>query len=131
MEEKIIYIGSKLRYSEEEKRCVVEYFLSHKYTKQYVWQKFTGQSSEHGQILRWLRELGYDNSQPRSFVYFDPVERSKNKSESSTAEELEALKRELEETKLKAKAFEMMIELAEQEFKIKIKKKYGTKPSKK
>jgi hypothetical protein len=59
------------------------------------------------------------------------VERSKNKSESSTAEELEALKRELEETKLKAKAFEMMIELAEQEFKIKIKKKYGTKPSKK
>jgi len=133
MEGKLVYIGSKHRYTEEEKRSVVEYFLAHSYTKQYVWQKFTGQSSEHGQILRWLRELGYDKSEPGRFVYFNRVKSSKDNSKESLSdqEQIALLKKELEETRLKAKAFELMIELAEDEFKIRIKKKFGTKSSKK
>ena len=27
-----------------------------------IWEKYTGQEEEHGQILRWMRKLGYDTS---------------------------------------------------------------------
>ena len=40
------------------------------------------------------------------------------------------LERQLEEARLKEAAYRSMIEIAEEEFKIQIKKKWGTKPSK-
>ncbi|MFD2513228.1 hypothetical protein ACFSRY_05075 [Pontibacter locisalis] len=30
-----------------------------RYTKAQLWQKYTGQSDEHGQLLNWMRKLGY------------------------------------------------------------------------
>ena len=41
------------------------------------------------------------------------------------------LERELEESKLKAIAFSTMVDIAEKEFNISIRKKHNTKPSKK
>jgi transposase-like protein len=45
--------------------------------------------------------------------------------------ELELLKRELDHERLKRQAYELMIKIAEEEYKIPIEKKYGVKQSKK
>lgn len=45
--------------------------------------------------------------------------------------ELELLRRELEEERLRRQAYELMIKIAEEEFNIPIEKKYGVKQSKK
>ena len=52
-----------------------------------------------------------------------------SKSELSAAEDLAALLKELEEAKLKALALETMIEVAEEELGVEIRKKLGAKPS--
>lgn len=46
---------------------------------------------------------------------------------SSDSEEIKQLKKELEETQLKAEAYKKIIEIAEQELKINIRKKSNTK----
>ena len=46
-------------FSQEERfKIVQEYFSSGK-KKRDIWFKYTGHQDEHGQILRWIRELGF------------------------------------------------------------------------
>jgi hypothetical protein len=35
--------------------------LSNQCTKQDIWQKYTGEE-EHGQLLRWMRQLAYNSN---------------------------------------------------------------------
>ena len=49
--------GSSLTY-EERHQMVLEYLRSDQ-TKHEIWKKYTGQSKEHGKILLWLRQFGY------------------------------------------------------------------------
>ena len=37
-------------------------------SKQSIWEKYTGQKKEHGQLLRWLQILGYEDTPKKSKV---------------------------------------------------------------
>lgn len=43
----------------EERELMIKEFLTGRYTKNELWKKYTGQDKEHGQILDWMRKLGY------------------------------------------------------------------------
>lgn len=114
-------------YSETFKRQVIEYYLSNEYTKQEVWKKFTGHYEEHGTLLRWMRKLGYtSNKKQQKFM-----EGEKDELENLVEQErIRVLEQRLREAELKAIAYSKMIDIAEKEFKISIRKKFNTKPSK-
>jgi len=38
---------------------MIREYLAGGYTKQGIWQKYTGQPTEHGKMLSWMRKLGY------------------------------------------------------------------------
>ncbi|MBK9543147.1 MAG: hypothetical protein IPO49_12705 [Bacteroidetes bacterium] len=48
-------------FTEEEKHKIINDLISTGCTKTEVWKKYTGEEQEHGQILRWMKELGYDS----------------------------------------------------------------------
>jgi transposase-like protein len=87
----------------------------------------------HSLIHDWLRKLGYlPGKNRRSQVLYIGLENfgSVNKKPDKTKPELSeiaALKKELEDAKLLAEGYRRMIEIAEQELKIPIKKKLNTK----
>ncbi len=90
----------------------------------------------HSLIHSWLRTLGYlPGYNRRTKVTYLHVENSldlktKNKkNDSLTAEQqqIEFLKKELEDARLQAEGYRRMIEIAEQELKISIRKKPNTK----
>ena len=104
--------------------------------KQAIWEKYTGQKEERGQILRWMRKLGYQDKGLSS----GPKRVGQTKMEKKDQESFEELRlkkriaeleKELQEAKMRAIGWSTMIELAEKEFKISIRKKYNTKPSNK
>lgn len=54
---KLTRIGGAIGW--EEREAMVKEYLTGNYTKVEVWNKYTGQDEEHGQLLRWMRTLGY------------------------------------------------------------------------
>jgi hypothetical protein len=81
----------------------------------------------HSRITYWLKDLGYDYSQP-SIVVLPSMKKKENKTQIIKDEDsLLQLKKELEEAQLLAETYRRMIAIAEQEFKIKIVKKSNTK----
>ena len=53
-------------FSLEERRAVVEDYLSSGLSKQEILGKYTGKYAEAGQLLGWMRQLGYDTETKRS-----------------------------------------------------------------
>lgn len=122
----------------EERETMVKEYLTGHYTKVEVWNKYTGQDEEHGQLLKWMRTLGYVSNKKsinrsKKFLFSqeqkaysldtdnhekDPVELQRR---------IKELERQLEIAKLKAEGYELMIEIAEKDLKIPIRKKSGTK----
>jgi len=138
MDERIIQKAGKF-FTEEEKHQVIQEMFTTKCTKRSIWYKYTGQQDEHGQLFRWMKALGYieersyrnSNLEANNFM-------AKKKIKSETEEEpfeslqlknrIKELEKQLKEAELKAIAFSTMIEIAEKEFKIPIRKKFNTKP---
>jgi transposase-like protein len=131
-----------IHFSESEKRQIIEDYLQSGETKQAIWQKYTGRREEHGIILRWMREYGYypDSNGKRVVL----VRRNSTLSNQEVAQEMGSefenlqlkkrileLEKQLQESEMKSIAFETMIEIAERELNISIRKKFNTKPSKK
>jgi transposase-like protein len=92
--------------------------------------------STHSLIHDWLRKLGYlPGYNRRSRVEYIGIETSstlnknpsKDKSLTAEQKQIQLLNKELEDAKLLAEGYRRMIELAEQELKISIKKKPNTK----
>lgn len=138
---KIIHKPSKY-YSDAEKHFIIHELISSKCTKRDVWEKYTGQEEEHGQLLRWMRKLGYDagiKTRRANFASKTIPMKKKNTitDQSSSFENLqlkkriEELEKQLKDAEMKAIAFSTMVDIAEREFNIPIKKKLNTKPSKK
>lgn len=130
-------------YSLAEREAIIQEYLSSDCTKRAIWQKYTGQKEEHGTLLKWIRKLGYRDKNV-SFVARLKAQRStamkeKENTDDSTNdfEKIQLKKRiaelesALEEAQMQRIAYATMIELAEQELNISIRKKYNTKPSKK
>jgi hypothetical protein len=129
-------------FSETEKHFIIQELLSTGSTKAQIWEKYTGQIEEHGQLLRWMRQLGYDTSIRTRRPNFDtktilmPPKRSKKETKTGfdDFEKLQLKKRiaeleiKLKDADMKAIAYSTMLDIAEKEFNIPIRKKYNTKP---
>jgi hypothetical protein len=130
-------------FTETEKHQIIQELISAQLTKQEIWYKYTGQEEEHGQLLRWMRQLGYDDKiiTRRPNFATNQIIMRKSKSpkksieiESDSFENLQLKKRiielesQLKDAEMKAIAFSTMVDIAEREFKIPIRKKLNTKP---
>ena len=89
----------------------------------------------HSLIHRWLRNLGYlpGSDRPRSaYIGIENFLEVKNKSgkkepKTPEQEEIEALKKQLEDARLQVEGYRRIIEIAEKELKLPIRKKPSTK----
>ncbi len=135
---KIIRKPSKY-FSDEEKHFIIEELLSSKCTKRDIWEKYTGQEEEHGQLLRWMRKFGYDTGikTRRSNFASKSIDMEKNIIQVQTTESfenlqlkkrIEELEKQLKDAELRAIAFSTMVDIAEKEFNIPVRKKLNTKP---
>ncbi|MFT6807181.1 MAG: transposase [Saprospiraceae bacterium] len=121
-------------FTEMFKRQVIDYYLLHRCPKIEVWKKYIGEEEEHGRILRWMRQLGYVDTEVRRVSYLNVMsqktdhESSELKGNLHENELVKQLRKQLEEEKLKAIAYSKMIDIAEEEFNISIRKKCNTKP---
>jgi hypothetical protein len=84
---KIIQKANK-HFSEAEKYFIIQELVSTKCTKAQIWKKHTDQLEEHGQLLRWMRQLGYNTSVKTRRPNFDTkttvMSIKKSKKETST-----------------------------------------------
>lgn len=138
---KIIIQKPNKYFTETEKHKIIQELLNCGCTKAEIWEKYTGQAEEHGQLLRWMRKLGYDTSvktrRPNLAENAIPMVKKKaNKKEQSEIEDFESLQlkkriaeleNQLKDAEMKAIAFSTMVDIAEKEFKIPIRKKFNTK----
>lgn len=90
----------------------------------------------HSLVHDWLRKLGYvtgvDRRTRSAYIGIENLSELKNKSskkgdKTADQQEIEFLKKQLEETKVQAEGYRRMIEIAEKELKISIRKKFNTK----
>lgn len=138
MEKKLFKYGGK-DFSEVEQHQIIQDYISSGWTKRKIWYKYTGLKKEKGEMLRWMRNLGYKNGNVvrRAILvskYSDMPK--KQKDEGLEAKEFEILQlknrnleleKKIQEAELKAIAFSTMIEIAEKEFNVPIRKKFNTK----
>lgn len=129
-------------FTDEQKHRIIAEYLSTGKTKREIWEKYTGQPEEHGQILQWMRIFGYHENYPNrrhNFVSYPDQMRQKNKAEHDSEsfenlqlkKRIEELEKQLKDAEMKTIAFSTMVDIAEKEFNIPIRKKLNTKPSKK
>ena len=144
MEEKskvISGLRSAGSFSTQERHNIIQEVLSSNCTRVEIWRKYTGQNEEHGNILRWMHQLGYPYELVRRRITFgrnvDLMTQKKPAQSEETFEILQLRKRiselenQLKDAEMKAIAFSTMVDIAEREFKIPIRKKLNTKPLKK
>jgi hypothetical protein len=118
--------GRSLSWAEREE-MVLEY-SSGKWSKQEIWKKYTGQDKEHGQMLVWMRKLGYISESKPSQVpkskHTKVIDnRGQEQSSADLLKRIKELEQQLQRAQLKAEGYELMIEIAEKELKIPIRKK--------
>jgi transposase len=125
-------------FSDEEKIAIIEEYLSSGQTKNAIWKKYTGRDHEHGTILKWMRTYGYEEGSTASLTNKFRMKKDNQASHSTDTFENAQLKKRIEElesklkdAEMKAIAYSTMIDIAEDEFKLKIRKKFNTKPFKK
>lgn len=54
MDKKIIQKAGKY-FTLEEKHKIIQELIATQCTKIEIWEKYTGEEEEHGQLLRWMR----------------------------------------------------------------------------
>lgn len=145
MDKKIIQKAPKY-FTEVEKHKIIQELLTTQSTKVEIWEKYTGRKEEHGHLLRWMRQLGYETEiktrRPNIVSNVYSMSQKKTKTDNTDTNDIESfetlqlkkriseLEKQLKDAELKAIAFSTMIDIAEKEFKIPIRKKLNTKPSK-
>lgn len=133
---KIIIYKSSKHISIVERHSIIQEYLRTQCTKQSLWYKYTGQTEEHGQIVKWMRKLGYLVKHPNigstiattSLLMSKQQQQEKDFTTLQLENRIAALEKQLKEAELKAIAFSTMVDIAEKEFKIPIRKKFSTKP---
>ena len=124
-----------------ERHQIIQEMLTSQCTKREIWNKYTGQSEEHGCLLKWMRQLGYNEHSIRSFNFDgNNLLMTKKKTLQIGEESFEILQlkkrvleleNQLKDAEMKAIAYSTMVDIAEKEFNIPIRKKLSTKPLKK
>lgn len=121
-------------FSIEERHEIIREYLDGKLTKTEIWKNRTGSSDEHGNILRWMRMYGYieDYKQPRPIFnrtakesvmgnIYDDLDKAE------LQQKIQELEKLLKDSKLREEGYRMMIETAENDYNIAIRKKSNTK----
>lgn len=132
-----VVLGFKkpIDFTKVERRQIIEEYLEGGKSKQEIWKKHTGLQEEHGGLLRWMRELGFvelNNSPILEATNLLNMRKSKDQYSTENLQlqkKIEDLEKALVNSELRALAFETMIDVAEKELKISIKKKSFTKQS--
>jgi hypothetical protein len=126
-----------------ERHKIIQEAMTSGRSKVEIWKKYTGSSEEHANILRWMRQLGYNTDNlSRRLIFGENISlMAKKKTSHIIAEEsfeilqlkkrISELENQLKDAEMKAIAFSTMVDIAEKEFKIPIRKKLNTKPLKK
>jgi transposase-like protein len=122
-------------FSESERRQIIEEYLNSEASKSAIWKKYTGQNEEHGHLRRWMYQLGYEDKYVKRAIFVTQPEvilpqehlNIDGLSHEELQNELIKLKKQLEEAQIKAEGYNLMIDYAEKEFKIPIRKKPSTK----
>lgn len=126
-----------------ERHQIIREYLRSQCSKREIWERYTGHVEEHGKLLKWMRQLGYTKElSSRSYTFDENVSlMTKKKSTLKTSNEpieifqlktrISELELQLKDAELKALAFSTMVDIAEKELKISIRKKLNTKPLKK
>lgn len=126
--------NNRLYFSDHEKKLIIEDYLSGNETKQSVYSRYTGYPVENGKITMWMRKLGIEDKFVKNTNFVSMPTRKKDIEQSS--EDFETLKlkkriaeleKQLQIAEMKAIAFSTMVDIAEKEFNIPIRKKHNTK----
>lgn len=126
--------GNRLYFSDHEKKLIIEDYLSGNETKQSVYSRYTGYPAENGKIIMWMRKFGIEDKFVKNTNFVSMPTRKKDKEHNS--EDFETLKlkkriaeleKQLQTAEMKAIAFSTMVDIAEKEFNIPIRKKHNTK----
>src|ERR1700751_975653 len=119
-------------YDREFKRKVIEEYLTTGCTKMFLLRKYNIQFKSA--IQTWMRTLGYNDpgSHPQKFkfgqiIFTSLAKEKQNTKPTELQKRVLELERQLEDEKLRSEAYARMIEKAEKELKISIRKKTGTK----
>jgi transposase len=128
------WIENRLFLSKEQKRIIIEDYLSGEETKQAVYERHTGYPIEHGKISKWMKQLGINDKNQKSGNFVFMAKQKKEKGQNDENFELLKLKKRVAElekqlqiAEMKAIAFSTMVDIAEKEFNIPIRKKHNTK----
>lgn len=115
--------GRKFQYELSFRRKVCEELLSGKITASDLARKYN--IPARATIFRWVK---WYKQEQEELLSSPPMENAQEKPENSV-KLTNDLQKELEQAKAKIATLETMIDLAEEQFKIEIRKKSGTKPS--
>lgn len=125
----------KQRYSEAFKRMVIQEYLNTGVSKMSLLKKYDIRMKSG--IQRWMRQMGYENIRLKVGYLPDintatPLTPKKSKEVNSNNEDqlkarIQELERLLEDEQLRSEAYNRIIDIAEKDFNIPIRKKLGTK----
>lgn len=118
-------VTTRKSYTSSEKRSVVRAIESGMTVNQ---AQSAFKISSPSVIQRWVKKFKEENTE---LVDLKPIEVAKKVAEISEETDLRALKKALEEANLKIKALDTMIDIAEEQLKIDIRKKSGARQSSK
>ena len=113
-------------YTETFKLQVIEEILSGQLTKEQARKKY--QIKGKSGILNWMRKFGLSGHKTMP-AYFASMKEDTGLSKEDMLKRIRQLERQLEDAQIKAAGYSRMIDLAEEQLKIKIRKKSNTKQS--
>lgn len=122
-------------FSSAQRKAIVEEYLLTGCSKHGIWKKYTGQEKEHGQLINWMRNLGHDIPKKSGSLGLTKKQEMLGPKIPDTLEvaqlrdRIAELEKALISSELRATAYETMVEVAEKELKISIRKKSFTKQS--
>lgn len=141
---KIVTPKAAQYFTKAEREHIIQEYLSTPINKNDLWKKYTGKT-DHGRLLNWMRKMGYgdvikqekhnfvdktstmlpDKELPSQQLIKQEVTTSQDQQAKIKAleKELKLSKKELESAQLKVMAYSTMIDIAEKEFNIPIRKK--------
>jgi len=109
-----------IRYTAEFKNKVCNEYHSGKGSKSELQRKYGIKG--HDRLKQWLEKFPFFDEPSTNQLHLSMLS-TKGESKSELEARIKALEKELEESQLKQEAYRMMIDIAEEQFKIKIKKK--------
>ena len=127
--------NKRLYLSDEEKQILIKDYLNGNESKAAVYYRYTGYDDDHGRIGDWMKKFGIEDLRASRNVSFVPMSKRKKPVQSEVDFEklqlekrVAELEKQLKLAEMKAIAFSTLVDIAEREFNIPIRKKFNTKP---